>query len=195
VDLGNIVYILAVLAYFIYQATKGKKGSSGPAPINQPPQERERPASFEDLLKEIREVQKPKPAAAPEPKPSHGYESTYQKPMADSTYQKPESSYVPRESTYEKPISTYSKPVSTYVSRSEVKELYDDEISLYEDAYDKRKRARASDLAEIPDIPTLDGQRSEVRSTKSNPYAHLLKNPNSVRDAVVLSEILNRKHF
>jgi len=199
VDLGNIVYIVAVLAYFIYQATKGKKGNTGPAPLNEPTPEKERPATFEDLLKEIRDAQKPRQAAAPAPapviKPSSNYESTYEKPKSDSTYHKPESTYVPRESTYEKRVSTYEKPISTYVPRKEVKEVYDDEISHYADDYDNRKRARASDLAEIPGIPSLDFEREERRSEKVNPYAQLLKNPKTVRDAIVLSEILNKKHF
>ena len=199
-DLGNIVYIVAVLAYFIYQATKGKKGTTGPAPLNEPKEEVDRPASFEDLLREIRDAQKPKQAAppAPAPKPSVNYESTYEKPKSDTSYHKPESSYVPRESTYEKRASTYEKPVSTYVPRKkvqEVKEVYDDEISHYADDYDNRTRARASDSNPIPEIPSLVFEREERKTANVNPYAQLLKNPKTVRDAVVLSEILNKKHF
>lgn len=210
-DLGNIVYIVAVLAYFIYQATQNKKKKQAQQDSTNAPDPTARPVSFEDLLKEIRGEQRQNPSqetpkSISEPvKPSRNFESTYEKPKSDTSYHKPESSYTPRESTYQKPVSSYEKRASTYEKRESVydqrkawKETIrtdDDEISYYEGAFEEKKLARASDVVEIPEIPTLELERSSVRSTKNNPYAQLLKNPKSVRDAVVLSEILAKKHF
>jgi hypothetical protein len=224
-DLGNIVYIVAVLAYFIYQATQNKKKKQAQQDSMDTPEPTQRPASFEDLLKEIRGEQSQKPTPElPKPIPeqattSRNFESTYEKPKSDSSYHKPQSSYAPRESTYQKPVSsyekpastygkpistygkpvsTYEKPVSIYDQRKAWKETVrpdDDEISYYEGTYEKKVHARASDLASIPDIPTLEIGRMNVKSKKTNPYAQLLRNPSSVRDVIVLTEILAKKNF
>jgi hypothetical protein len=65
-DLGNIVYIVAVIGYFVYRAVSGKKekeleGGDFSETTNVP-----KPVSFEDLLREIRDAQKPK---SDDPKP------------------------------------------------------------------------------------------------------------------------------
>ena len=201
-DLGNIVYILAVIGYFIYQATQNKKKKQRQMDAaGTPPEEEERPVSFEDLLKEIRQAQSPKPAPQakiPTPQPqktSRGFESTYEKPKSDSSYHKPESSYIPRESTYEKPVSSYKKPASTYEKEKSWYDKNDDEITYYEGAYEEKVRSKISDSGKSPEIPTLEIERLEVKSSKVNPYAQLLKNPKSVRDAIVLNEILTKKYF
>ena len=201
-DLGNIVYILAVIGYFIYQATQNKKKKQQQMDsAGTPPEEVERPVSFEDLLKEIRQAQSPKPipqAKIPTPqpqKPSRSFESTYEKPRSDSSYHKPESTYTPRESTYQKPVSSYEKPASTYEKEKSWYDKNDDEIKYYEGAYEEKVRAKISDLGKSPEIPTLEIERSEVTSGKVNPYAQMLKNPKSVRDAIVLNEILTKKYF
>lgn len=225
-DLGNIVYIVAVLAYFIYQATQNKKKKQAQEGPIDSGQRAERPASFDDLLKEIRGAQNQKQSSIEPQKPSlepetlsRTYESTYEKPKSDSSYHKPESSYTPRESTYQKPvssyekrastygkpISTYGKPVSTYEKPASVYDqrkawketvkVDDEEISYYEGAFENKVLARASDAGPLAEIPTLELERSSVKSTKNNPYAQLLKNPKSLRDAVVISEILAKKHF
>jgi hypothetical protein len=202
-DLGNIVYILAVIGYFIYQATQNKKKKQRQMDASgTPPEEEERPVSFEDLLKEIRQAQSPKPVQqtqipTPQPqKPSRGFESTYEKPKSDSSYHKPESTYTQRESTYQKPVSSYEKPASTYEKqKSWYDKNDDDEITYYEGAYEEKVRSKISDSGKSPEIPTLEIERGDVKSGKVNPYAQMLKNPKSVRDAIVLNEILTKKYF
>jgi len=215
-DLGNIVYILAIIAYFIYQATQSKKKKLKEQDSMDSPEPTVRPTSFEDLLKEIRGEQTTKPTEIPDPKPapmfqkpSRGYESTYEKPKSDSSYRKPETSFKARPSTYAKPVSSYEKPASTYENKPSTydkkpstyekqKSWYDkndDEITYYEGAYEEKVRARASDLDPLATIPSLEIELGEVKSKKSSPYAQLLRNPNTVRDAIVLNEILTRKHF
>ena len=65
-DLGNIIYIVAIVGYFIYQMTR-KKGQEviGEPEENSPPQPK--PATFEDLMKEIRNAQRPDPTPVPQP--------------------------------------------------------------------------------------------------------------------------------
>lgn len=223
-DLGNIVYIVAVLAYFIYQAVRNKKQTEEGKGSLDVPKAEQQPTSFDEMLKEIRGAQSQKsapelPKTSSEPTLSRNFESTYEKPKSDSSYHKPESSYAPRESSYQKPvssyekrastygkpISTYGKPVSTYEKPASVYDQRkawkepvrkdDDEISYYEGAFENKVLARASDAGPLAEIPTLELERSSVKSTKNNPYAQLLKNPKSLRDAIVLNEILAKKHF
>lgn len=165
-DLGNIVYVVAVIAYFVYRAVQGKKEKEL-AETNQPEEETgPKPVSFEDLLKEIREAQKPK-RQVPEPKP------VFQEIV------------VPQEKLRAKPIA---------VRRSEAVEVLDDEARFYQGAYNSANQ----NATKISDV-TYEGSflKAELYQTskKVNRYAAVLKNPQSFRDALVVSEILKPKHF
>lgn len=165
-DLGNIVYVVAVVGYFIYRAIQGKKEKEL-AETNQPEEETgPKPVSFEELLKEIREAQKPK-RQAPEPKP------VFQQVV------------VPQEKLRAKPIA---------VRRSEAVEVLDDEARFYQGAYNSANQ----NATKISDV-TYEGSflKAELYQTskKVNRYAAVLKNPQSFRDALVVSEILKPKHF
>ena len=162
-DFGNIIYIVAIIAYFIYQMTR-KKGaeelpdSSGPE--NPQP---EKGVTFEDLLKEIREAQNPKrpEPAAPAPKP----------------------------------IPTHERQASV---KRKVTEPEDDEIRYYEGTFNATKKNPYQAYAEkpsIPKAPVIKMDYDALEPKKVNPYAQKLKNPKSVKEAIVLAEILNRKHF
>lgn len=166
-DLGNIVYVVAVLGYFIYRAVQGKKEKEL-SDTNQPEQEQaERPASFEDLLKEIREAQKPK-RQAPEPKP------VYQEVV------------VPQEKLRAKPIA---------VRRSAAVEEMDNEARFYEGSYN----TAAQNATKITDVSYegsfLKADEYNKKIKKVNRYAEVLKNPQSFREALILSEIIRPKHF
>jgi hypothetical protein len=162
-DLGNIIYIIAIIGYFIYQISKRKK------PVDMDGSEEEmnepsRPTTFEDLMREIREAQNPN-----RPQPAS-------KPVAQQ-----------RQVEEIKP-----EPVK----KKWYEETADDEISYYDGAYEKAKvageKAIPISALEFTDIGLKAYEKKEV---KGNRYADLLKNPESVKDAIVLSEILNRKHF
>ncbi|MDF2157800.1 hypothetical protein [Algoriphagus sp. CAU 1675] len=158
-DLGNVIYILAVIAYFVYQATKKKRAEGEEEyPESQPPQQPQAP-SFEDLLREIREAQKPKPA--PKPKP-----------------------VVVQEKAPE-PKKTIYKSL----------EDYDDEISYYKGAFESSQVKAAKTSEGIPTIPTVVPEAYESKPKPKSRYADLLKNPATVKDAVVMKEILDRKYF
>jgi hypothetical protein len=165
VDIGNIVYIVAVLAYFIYRGIQGSKQKDLAEP-NKPDSAEDRPVSFEDLLKEIRQAQTP---AKPKPE---------LKPVAREIID-------PREKLRAKPI---------VVRRSEVAEEMDSEARFYEGSYNTatQNATKISDISYEGSFLKVDPQ--EI-SKKVNPYAQILKNPRSFREALILSEIIKPKHF
>lgn len=176
-DLGNIVYIVAVLAYFIYQATRKKKlpeeDLDMPEGGQKPPKQE---VSFEDLLREIRGEQeqqpkpKPKPKSVPKAEPKPVFQSRYEEQMAEKE----------------------SKPTTRYKTLEEM----DNEIQYYEGAFQNIDPTTQSSSKGIPDIQTVVAEPEAKRSSKRNSkYAALLKDPTSVKEALVLKEILTRKHF
>jgi type IV secretory pathway VirB10-like protein len=185
VDLGNIVYIVAVLAYFIYQATKNKKKNQGADPDQMSDVPEQKPASFEDLMREIRDAQKPKPVAPAKPKMQPA-------PVAQ-----------PKEVVYERAGEIESRPEwradpAPAVKRFPTKkweEGDDDEIQYYQGAFEKVKSDLTRTSKGIPEIPSFKEVAEETSYTSKSRYARMLKNPQSIRDAVVLKEILDRKNF
>ena len=175
-DLGNILYIVAVLAYFIYQATKGKKREK---PENDPTPDEpvNRPNSFEDLLREIREAQQPKPAKKPAPAPK-------------IEQAKPVESYPWRDEPEEKYQQEWKKKKPIYEA-----EPADDEIQYYSGAFEHTKSELSKTSKGVPEIPTVKKVKDEKTYGTSSKYARMLKNPESIKDAVVLKEILDRKYF
>ncbi|TFV97771.1 hypothetical protein E4S40_03790 [Algoriphagus kandeliae] len=167
-DLGNIIYILAIIAYFIYQVTKGNKKAEEQ---ENPPKEGiptpEKGVTFEDLLREIRDAQRgtstPKTIEKPKPKPQ----------------------FEPVRS--QKAERTVYKPL----------EENDDEIQYYKGAFENIDPKKVKTSEGIPDIPKTEVERFDQYASKSkaNPYAQLLKNKSSVKQAIVLKEILDRKYF
>lgn len=180
-DLGNIVYIVAILAYFIYQATRKKKDLDMPDGDESSPQAPQKGMTFEDLLKEIRQAQDPTPAEKPvqaKPKP------VIPEPQRSEPYRPyPTPSHIPQVKA---------------VSRKPVIPEDDEEIQYYEGSFGASKKIpfqnyKLANSAEL--IPSFKMDYDAVNSKKSNPYARLLKNPKTLKDAVVLSEILKPKYF
>lgn len=178
-DAGNIIYLLAIIIYFVYTALKKGKNEKEIENSDQPenPQERKKPVSFEDLLKEIRQGQK----------------------KSDKDFQ-------PREQT--RPLEMKENPRT--VRQFEVNPR------TYQPQKPKQPKAYEQFQGEVPErerpkLLTLDEQvrltgsiegiksslqTESLESGKSeNKYASLLKNPQSVKDAIILSEILKRKNF
>lgn len=183
-DLGNIVYIVAILAYFIYQATKGKRKNQGEDPEERADVPEQRPVSFEDLMREIRDAQKPKQVAQAKPK------------------MQPTPVNQPKEVIYERAGDTTSRPEwradpAPAVKRFPTRKMEedDDEIQHYEGAFERTKSELTKTSKGIPEIPSLKEVAEETSYARRSRYARMLKNPQSIRDAVVLKEILDRKHF
>jgi serine phosphatase RsbU (regulator of sigma subunit) len=177
-DAGNIIYIIAIIAYFLYTILKkNKPGEELEGPESQDPQnEQKRPTSFEDLLKEIRNSQQEN---------LREHRESSQKNEAE-------------ERRSMRPASTSRDPRSyqpASVNQPKAYEKFQGEVE------DK----------EIPKLKTLDEQvslKASVQGIKSslkveevtvgkkkNKYQKLLQDPTTIKDAVILSEILNRKHF
>lgn len=180
-DLGNIVYIVAVLAYFIYQATRKKKGLDAPEMDETPPEQPQKGLTFEDLMREIRQAQNPAPIEKPEPVRQ---KSVNQEPARPEPYR---TSSIPSHIPQPKPVSR--KPVIVED---------DDEIQYYEGTYGASKKTPYQDNQKAQAAPMVSSIKMDydsLRGKKSNPYAQLLKNPKSLKDAIVVSEILKPKYF
>lgn len=172
-DFGNIIYIVFVIGYFIYQITR-KKGRSDENPDSQPNQDQpEKGVSFEDLLREIRDAQQGKkstPTPAPAPTPA------VQETRSEDRFE---------------PIK--SEPVRR--SRYKSLEEQDDEISYYEGAFEKTQSELLKTSKGMPAIPSVVEKEEELKPQFKSRYANLLKDPQSIKDAVVLKEVLDRKYF
>ena len=103
----------------------------------------------------------------------------------------------------EAPPARTEKPVSTSSTQNKPLPLPQQEVVITEgvdvEAESSRRNSRQKFYAETePTIdPTLAARPKiyELLQEARNPYAELLKNPKSFRDAVVVSEILKPKHF
>lgn len=171
-DLGNIIYIIAIIAYFIYQATKKKGGQELPEEGGNRPEPPQKGMTFEDLLKEIRQAQNP----------------TAEKPVPPK-----HEPYLPN------PIPSHIPQPKPMVSRKPVlEEEVDDEARHYEGTYAASKKnpyQEFKDTHSIPSTPLLKIDYDSLNPKKVNPYAELLKNPKTLKQAIVVSEILKPKYF
>lgn len=182
--LGNIVYIVALLAYFIYQATRGKKKNQGEDQPEMSDEPQQKPVSFEDLMREIRDAQKPRQVEPTKP--------TMQPTPVEQ----------PKPVEYKRAAEPYERPEwrpdpAPAVKRFPAKKIEeaDDEIEYYRGAFEEAKSELSNTSAGIPDIPSLKEKAEETSYSSKSRYARMLKDPQSIKDAVVLKEILDRKHF
>jgi hypothetical protein len=169
-DFGQIIYIVAIVAYFIYKATAKKKTEELPESGEGSPEPPKKGFTFEELLKEIREAQTPTiPELEPEPVPVPSPKSTYTPPKQD-------------------------RPVIQSTSSQEV--ILSEGLD-YEQRYSQSKSKHLNSPVEFPSLISEQSRpiSYEIQKEQKNPYAELLKNPKSFRDAVVVSEILKPKHF
>lgn len=166
-ELGQILYVVAIVAYFIYKASAKKKGASPPEEGDLTPDSPQKGLTFEDLLREIRESQMP-------------------------TVDK-----VPQQKT-EPAVDQLTVPKQSFKEKEKLAPIFEEVVAEGQD-YEELGRSYREKL----DRTNLEGLTSstpkriflETKEKKSNPYAALLKNQNSFRDAVIVSEILRTKHF
>ncbi|MFL0686113.1 MAG: hypothetical protein ACK4SF_19665 [Algoriphagus aquaeductus] len=172
-DLGQIIYIIAIIAYFIYQASKKKKSMDVPDSGENQPQAPQKGLTFEEILKEIRNAQNPPAAETPRP------------PMPEPARARPIPPNFPEAKVQQK-------------KRFEPVEEVDDEATYYEGAFgfpakNNPYQSMANKKFAEPQIKKTPQWESSPK--KVNPYAELLKNPKTVREAIIVSEILRPKHF
>jgi hypothetical protein len=175
-DASTLVYIIAVIVYFLYSTFFSKKEpGQAEQKSEQPEVQPKKAVSFDDLLKEIRreqgererdlqgtaleeeeyveEADVPEPVAAP--RKYFTYEDPEQFPSSDNKYQ-----------------TNYKN-----FEKGPLVKL-DDQIDLNSDQ---------KILGEVEDVGGY--------AKRKNKYAEILKNPETVKDAVVISEILRPKYF
>ena len=170
-DFGQIIYIVAIVAYFIYKATAKKKTGELPESEEGIPDPPKKGFTFEELLKEIREAQTPKlPEADVEPIPLPKVKPVYSAPKWENTERYTE---VVREVVVAEGVDVEAESSG----RNARQKFYAQNTTTAEPLFASRPK--------IYELPV------ETR----NPYAELLKNPKTFHDAVVVSEILKPKHF
>lgn len=170
-DLGQIIYIVAIVAYFLYRSVNKKKAGeveNPEEPNADPPQ---KGMTFEDLLREIRESQVP---TIPEERPKR---AKVPQPIPVST-------------------KTDPSPFSTKKVQEQVPELVE-ESRYYAGSFEGNNKNPYQELANrnFADPESIKLKSNEIQASGPNPYAELLKNPKTVREAIVVSEILRPKHF
>ena len=172
-DLGQIVYIIAIVVYFIYQASRKKKSLEPMDSDDNQPEAPQKGLTFEEILKEIRNAQNPR---EPEKKKEEVAEPVRPIPVSiERTEAK-------------RPARKQFEPV----------EEVDDEASYYDGAYRSTPspnpyQAMANRTFTEPEIKKVKSQ--DILPKKVNPYAELVKNPKSIRESIVVSEILRPKYF
>jgi hypothetical protein len=178
VDAGNLVYLAAVIVYFIYTALKKNKGGDeldapGQPTANEP---KRKPVSFEELLKEIRQGQEQREREINQPAPSR----------------------IPEQL----PRDRESRPMENPKQKAPKPAKKTNKYQSYEGVVEERTAPERVKLADqerlsshISGIKSTILQEKEQVEVHENRYKQLLLNPKTAKDAIILSEVLARKHF
>lgn len=178
-----IFYIVLGLIYFIVNALKKKKPENEPGPDrpqSRPQTNKPQPVTFEDLLREITEGKQPE--KFPE-SPINQQKTEYRQPH-------PKPAYVDYDDDLEEE------------ERSLEKTSFDDERSnkAYEEA--KRmafNRPSLEETLKLDQVNTTFGRFKEFEKKQNSgvlfDYVKDLRDPKGFKKALILSEVLNRKHF
>ncbi len=176
-DSGTVFYIIAVIIYFLYTAFQQRKAknreANGESLPDPPAQEGPTRGSFDDILREIRRQQEERERdiviAGEKSKPASDGSAEFETVYVEEEIEEPSYSSKKPETTYKDPYRSLSE------SRPLVK--LDDQVDIHED------------------VKILGKVASNFENQDRNHYASLLKNPQTLVDAVVVSAILERKHF
>jgi len=185
VDIGTIVYIVLVLLYFVFTAFKKKNAPEQPDERYEGEEAGEkRPASFEDMLREIRMEQNER---------VKDIEESGQKdiPNYDSRSGRDESAETQRDNWNQRQAPA-PQPEPEEAPRNKYYDGAEGSLKNYE----RRPLVKLDDQVDLESDEKILGEVEDVGEefVTNNKYGSMLKNPNSVKDAVVLAEILNRKY-
>lgn len=180
-DLELYIYIALALIYFLTRVFKPKKSPRPPRDIRGPASEtsdttsrpeRERPVTFEELLQEFTGYREPQQTVAPA-----------------------------REEEVEE--ETLPEEIQAEADEYQYYEGYDDyKKSSYADYNTVQKQGQ--ELTTIDEQVSFDeplekkfdwGKTEPATSVQTEKYRKMLRDPESVRDAVILKELLDRKYF
>ena len=185
-----LIYIVIGIIYFLFNRLKKKSPQDEPdyeRPSNESDTDydRPKPITFEDLLKEITEGKLQKPAEpAPQSKPEYPPSRPEYAPKA------PQPVYV----DYDDEIEEEEK------SLEKVRFDQDRTNEIYENAKKQAfVRPSLEESMNLSDVNTTYGKFKEFETkTERNiltEYVKDLRDPKGFKKALVLSEVLNRKHF
>jgi hypothetical protein len=170
-----LFYIILGIIYFLFSRLKKKKPEETENDQPELPKQGPKPLSFEDLLKEITEAKK---SSAPQP-------------VAEKVeYEKPKPKYV----DYDDEIEEEEKSLE--------KVTFDEDkiTKTYEEA--KRQAFNRPSLEETLKLENVKVEYSKFAQFDRKPknallldYVKDLRDRKGFKKALVLSEILNRKHF
>ena len=185
-DWGNILYIIALIVYAIYSASKSKKKKQNPtqtSPRGQTRKKASKDITFEELLKEIRAEKTSKEISSPRVELEKLPEETPSKKTTLKPF-KEKSAALPESRTFHSEEKKKPLPIPSYT-----------EVEDFDDAYARMKKEEERIAKVAASIPSQKDIYTQARKSKVNRYATRLKNKNSVREAIVLNEILKRRHF
>ncbi|UCS93031.1 hypothetical protein KZP23_20595 [Echinicola marina] len=175
-DNGTWIYIVISIIFFIVNALTKKKKENGQE-LDEMGEElsndepRRKPVSFEELLREIRQEQQ-----------GRNFEETEQEELFD---EEPEEAVYPNVEVVDKPTKRSS------------------EIKYYEGTYQADHAYKGKGLVKLDDQVEIDSDKKILNEVEDvaeetasyNRYRRVLKDPQSLKDAIVVSEILRRKEY
>jgi hypothetical protein len=180
-----IFYIVLGIVYFIFNALKKKKPDNEPGsdhPPTRPQTNKPQPVTFEELLREITEGKETE--KIPESP------VTQTKPEFRQVLPKPKPAYIDYDDDLEDE------------ERSLEKTNFDDERSnkAYEDAKKMAfNRPSLEETMSLDQVNTTFGRFKEFDKKQDSPvlaeYVKDLRDPKGFKRALILNELLNRKHF
>jgi hypothetical protein len=185
VDIGTIVYIVLVLLYFVFTAFKKKNAPEQPEERYEGEEAGERrPASFEDMLREIRMEQNERVKDIEE-------SGQAEVPNYDSRDGRDESAETQRDN-WNKKQTAARKAEPIVVPQNKYYDGGEGSLKNHE----RRPLVKLDDQVDIDLDEKILGEVEDVGEefVTNNRYGSMLKNPGSVKDAVILAEILNRKY-
>lgn len=179
-DLKLILYILAIVAYFIY--TAWRKAFKSPDDDGRPAAPNERP-----------QHERPRPMPNPQPQPRQ-----QQRPSTPATsfedILREMQTKMERANEQNRPPVEKPKPVIQPTMQPVAKERVPMRALSLEDPeqarlYNKKRKERIAAADALYETKKLE------RKVVPNAYGELLQNPQTVRQAFILSEIFNRKQY
>lgn len=177
-DASTVIYIIAVIVYFLYSTFFGKKepGQAERKP-DQPEVQPRKAVSFDDLLKEIRREQ------------GERERDLEGKTIVEDDYVDEEEAYVAEPVAAPKKYFTYEDPEQFPSSDTKYQAKYK--------SFEKEPLIKLDDQIDLDSDEKILGEVEDVGGSvrRKNKYAEILKNPETVKDAVVVAEILRPKHF
>jgi hypothetical protein len=180
-DLEIYIYIALAAIYFLSRAFRKKNPAKPPRPTSRTssengyehPARKEKPLTFEDLLKEFT-GQKEEPVT-----------EVHEEEIEEESYKSLEQEYInseeqPYSAEYETHDESQYKSYEEVYGKGEHLKTLDEQVQINEPV---RKRFEEYKIEERLNIHT------------ASRFRELLKNKDSIKDAIVLKEILDRKYF